>query len=338
MKAVVVDSQFGLDNLKVIERDAPKLGAGQVLIKMKTASLNFRDLLMVNGLYNPRQALPLIPCSDGVGEVVELGAGVTRFKTGDRVATLFSQGWIAGEVKAAYTGSTLGGPIDGTLAEYMVLSEEGVIAVPDFLSDEEAACLPCAGLTAWSALVEQAQLKAGQTVLLQGTGGVSLFALQFAKALGARVIITSSSDEKLERALSMGAWKGLNYKSQPKWGKESAALTGGQGVDLVVEVGGSETLAQSLRAIRAGGQISLIGVLSGNVTDFNIIPVIMRGIRIQGILVGHRNGFEAMNRAIELHQIRPTVDRVFPLEDIRGAFEHMAAGRHFGKIVVKISD
>lgn len=338
MKAIVVEGQFGLDNLKSIEREKPEAGPGQVLLKMKAASLNYRDLLMVNGLYNPRQALPLIPCSDGVGEVVEVGQGVTRFKAGDRVATLFSQGWFAGDVKAAYTGSTLGGPIDGTLAEYMALSEEGVVAVPSFLSDEEAACLPCAALTAWSALVEQGSLKAGQTVLLQGTGGVSLFALQFAKALGARVIITSSSDEKLERALSMGAWKGLNYKSNPKWGKESATLTGGEGVDLVVEVGGSETLAQSLRAIRAGGQISLIGVLSGTVTDFNIIPVIMRGIRIQGILVGHRNGFEAMNKAIELHQIRPVVDKVFPLNEIRGAFEHMAAGRHFGKIVVKIGD
>lgn len=338
MKAFVVEGQFGLDNLKSIEREKPEAGPGQVLLKMRAASLNYRDLLMVNGLYNPRQALPLIPCSDGVGEVVEVGQGVTRFKVGDRVATLFSQGWFAGNVKAAYTGSTLGGPIDGTLTEYMALSEEGVVAVPSFLSDEEAACLPCAALTAWSALVEQGSLKAGQTVLLQGTGGVSLFALQFAKALGARVIITSSSDDKLERALSMGAWKGLNYKSNPKWGKESAALTGGEGVDLVVEVGGSETLAQSLRAIRAGGQISLIGVLSGTVTDFNIIPVIMRGIRIQGILVGHRNGFEAMNKAIELHQIRPVVDKVFPLDEIRGAFEHMAAGRHFGKIVVKIGD
>jgi NADPH:quinone reductase-like Zn-dependent oxidoreductase len=336
MKAIVINDQFGLDNLQLVDRDIPVAGPGQVLIKMKAASLNFRDLLMVQGLYNPRQPLPLVPCSDGVGEVVELGEGVSTVKVGQRVATLFCQGWIDGGVRAELTSQTVGGPLEGALSEYMVLSQDGVIEVPEFLSDEEAACLPCAGLTAWSALNEQATTKAGDTILVQGTGGVSIFALQFAKALGARAIVTSSSDKKLERATEMGAWQGINYKENPKWGKSVAKLTNGRGVDLVVEVGGSTTLPESLKAVRAGGQISLIGVLTGTISDFNIIPVIMRGIRIQGILVGHKAGFEAMNRAVELHKIQPTVDRVFPLAESREALEYMASGQHFGKICIRI--
>jgi NADPH:quinone reductase-like Zn-dependent oxidoreductase len=338
MKKVLVSDSFGLTNLKLVTTSVPSPGPGQVLIKMKAAALNYRDLLMVLGHYNPSQPLPLVPCSDGVGTIVEVGERVGGFEIGQRVATLFSQAWQSGAIRAEHAKSTLGGPLSGTLAEYMVLSDQGIIAVPEFLSDEQAACLPCAALTAWSALNEQTTSKAGNTILVQGTGGVSLFALQFAVAGGARVIVTSSSDDKLQRAQAMGAWKGLNYKKTPKWGKEIAKMTGGRGVDLVVEVGGAETLPESLKAVRPGGQISLIGVLSGTISDFNIIPVIMRGIRIQGILVGHKEGFEAMNRALEHHQIHPVIDRVFPLEKSRQALEYLASAKHFGKICIRICD
>jgi NADPH:quinone reductase-like Zn-dependent oxidoreductase len=271
-----------------------------------------------------------------VGEVVEVGDGVTRVAPGDRVATLFSQGWLKGEPTAAELRSTLGGPIDGTLTERMVLPEGGVIPVPDHLSDAEAACLPCAGLTAWSALVELGRVTAGDVVLVQGTGGVSLFALQFASALGARTIVTSSSDAKLERARALGAWKTVNYREQPDWGKVVRALTGGVGVDHVVEVGGAGTLPQSLKAVRVGGAISMIGVLSGTRSEMDLIPVLMQQVRIQGVLVGSREGFERMNRAVEASQLRPVVDTVIPFDEAPEAFAVMERAGHFGKIAVEI--
>ena len=336
MKALVIKDSFGLDNLALVEQPRPEPGPGQVLLRMKAASLNYRDLMTVSGAYNPRQPLPLIPCSDGVGEVIELGEGVDRVEQGQRVASIFCQGWHGGAPDARKLRSTLGGPLQGTLAEYVCLSQEGVVAVPDYLSDEEAATLPCAGVTAWTALVTEGGVTAGDQVLVQGTGGVSIFALQIARMLGATVIATSSSDEKLARAIELGAAHGINYKETPKWGKKARALSGG-GVDHVVEVGGAGTLAQSLAAVGVGGTISVIGVLSGVAAEVSVIPMLMSFVRIQGILVGHRESFEALCRAMAAASMRPVIDSTYPLEQTRAALEHMAAGKHLGKICIKIS-
>jgi NADPH:quinone reductase-like Zn-dependent oxidoreductase len=337
MRAYEIQGSFGLENLRQVERPDPEPGFGTVVLRMKAASLNYRDLLMVRGHYNPRQPLPLIPCSDGVGEVVAVGEGVSRLSVGDRVATIFSQTWTAGPPTAERLRGTVGGPLDGTLCELMVLDAEGVVRVPEHLSDVEAATLPCAAVTAWSALVETSSVGAGDVVLVQGTGGVSIFALQIAQMLGARVIITSSSDAKLERVRAMGAWQTINYVADPDWGKTARRLTEGTGVDHVVEVGGAGTLEQSLKAVRVGGTVSVIGVLSGIATQINIIPILMQHLRLQGILVGSRDGFERMNRAFEAHQVQPVVDRVFPFDETPDAFAHMASGRHLGKICISIS-
>jgi len=335
VKVVEIHQAFGLENLRVVERTQPQPSAGQVLVRMRAASLNYRDLLMVQGHYNPKQPLPLIPCSDGAGIVEAVGEGVTRVQRGQRVATLFSQSWMSGEPTPEKLRTTLGGPMDGTLTELMLLDEDGVIPVPEHLSDEQAATLPCAALTAWSALVTQGNIKAGDTVLVQGTGGVSLFALQFAKLLGARVILTSSSDEKLERGRDLGADETLNYKQVPDWGKAVLKMTGGRGVDHIVEVGGAGTLEQSLKAVRFGGALSVIGVLSGVSSPLNILPILMKNVRLQGILVGHREGFEAMNRAIAQASLQPVVDRTFPFQEARQALEYLASGKHFGKICLR---
>jgi NADPH:quinone reductase-like Zn-dependent oxidoreductase len=338
MKVVEVRGGFGLDHLALTDRPDPRPGHGEVLVRVRAASLNYRDLLTVRGEYNPKQKLPLIPCSDGAGEVVEVGEGVTRVQTGDRVCANFAQRWIAGEPDREKLRSTLGGPLDGMLAELVALPQEGVVRVPEHLSDEEASTLPCAALTAWSALVTDGGLAAGDTVLLQGTGGVSIFALQFAKILGLRAILTSSSGEKLARARELGADETINYRQTPEWGSRVKELTGGTGADLVVEVGGAGTLGQSLRAVRMGGTIALMGVLAGNALELPLPLIFMQRVRVQGILVGSREGFEAMNRAIALHRLRPVVDRVFPLEEIRAALDLMERGGHFGKICIRVGD
>jgi NADPH:quinone reductase-like Zn-dependent oxidoreductase len=336
VRAFEIQGRFGIDALTLGERPDPPLVPGHVLIRVKAASLNYRDLLMVQGLYNPRQKLPLVPLSDGVGEVVGLGEDVTRVKVGDRVAAIFAQNWLAGRPTKAKLLSVLGGPKDGMLADHVVLHEEGVLPVPSHLSDEEASTLPCAAVTAWSALVEQGGLRPNDTVVVLGTGGVALFALQFAKLVGARVIVTSSSDEKLERARAMGADETINYQATPDWEKKVRELTEGEGADHVLEVGGGGTFNRSVRATRVGGQISLIGVLAGNTTDVNLAPILMQNIRVQGVIVGSRETFEAMNRAIARHRLRPVVDRVFPFAEARAALEHLASGRHFGKVVIGI--
>ncbi len=335
MKVVELRNGFGLESLVLAERTEPKPGLGQVLVKMKAFSLNYRDLLLVKGLYNPKLKFPFVPLSDGVGEIVAVGDGVTRVKAGTRVAGTFMQKWIAGQLTEAMAKSALGGGIEGVLAEYVVLDAEGVTPVPEHLTDVEAATLPCAALTAWNALVTQGQVKAGDSVLIQGTGGVSLFALQFAKMHGARVIATSSSDAKLERVRSLGASDGINYKTSPDWEEKVRALTG-QGVDHVVEVGGAGTLGKSLRAVRSGGHISLIGVLAGAASQVNPMPILMKGVRVQGIFVGSREMFEAMNRAIALHKMRPIVDRVFAMGEIRAALQHLESGSHFGKVCLQV--
>ncbi|HEX4962258.1 MAG TPA: NAD(P)-dependent alcohol dehydrogenase [Thermoanaerobaculia bacterium] len=336
MRAAEIHGGFGLDHLEIVERPDPAPGPGQALVRLLAASLNYRDLLMVEGKYNPKQKLPLIPCSDGAGEVVAVGEGTTRVRPGDRVCGIFAQRWLAGEPTREKLRSTLGGPLDGTLTELAVFDQEGLVKVPDHLTDEEAATLPCAAVTAWTCLQG---VTAGDTVLLQGTGGVSLFALQLARLRGARVILTSSSDEKLARARELAAPEGIdgiNYRETPDWAAKVKELTGGAGVDLVVEVGGGGTLKQSLQSVRMGGTISLIGNLAGSTAEVLLPLIFMQNVRVQGILVGHREAFEALNRAIALHQLHPVIDRVFPLAETRAAFEHMKAGGHFGKIVVGI--
>ncbi len=335
MKAVELQNAFGIDSLQVVDRPDPKPGHGQVLLRMRAWSLNYRDLMLVKGQYNPKLKLPIVPLSDGVGEVTALGEGVARVKVGDRVAGCFMQGWIAGELTDAKSRTALGGGQQGMLAEQVVLGEEGVVPVPAHLTDEEAATLPCAALTAWHALVSEGQAKAGDTVLVQGTGGVSTFALQFARLLGARVIATSSSNDKLARVRQLGAADGINYREMPEWEDRVRDLTGGIGVDHVVEVGGPGTLNKSLKAVRTGGRIYLIGVLAGP-ANVNPVPILMKNVRVQGIFVGSREMFEAMNPAIALHQLRPVVDRVFPFADIRAALRHLESGAHFGKVCVRV--
>jgi len=327
---------FGLDYLQRTERAPEPLGPGQVRVRVRAAALNYRDLLIARGLYDPRQPLPYVPLSDGVGEVVEVGAEVTRVAVGERVMGCFAQGWIAGEPSMERIRHTLGSRLDGCLREEMVLDASGVVRVPEHLTDAEASTLPCAGLTAFSALFTLGALCAGQSVLVLGSGGVSVFALAFARLAGARVFATTSSDAKAERLRELGAEHVLNYRQEPAWGRRVRELTGGRGVDLVVEVGGVGTLDQSLRAVRAGGTVAMIGVLAGGKEPLNILPAVMKQVRMQGVLVGHRDGFEAMNRAIESSGMRPVVDRVFPFDDAPAAFSYLASGEHFGKVVIEV--
>ncbi len=312
MKVFEIKQASGIDSLDLVERPNPKPGYGQVLVRIKAVSLNYRDLLVVKGAYSRNLPSGLIPCSDGAGEVVGVGDGVTRVKPGDRVAGTFFQTWISGGLDESKAKSALGGAIDGVLAEYVLFHQDGLVHIPEHLSYEEGATLPCAAVTAWNGLITSGGLKAGDTVLVMGTGGVSIFALQFARISGARVIATSSSDEKLGRVKQMGASDGINYKSLPDWEKRVWELTSKVGVDHVVEVGGAGTLAKSLRAVRMGGHISLIGVLSG-AGEANPLPAVMKNVRIKGIYVGSRDMFEAMNRAIEQNALRPVIDRVFTL-------------------------
>lgn len=310
-------------------------GPGEVVVALRAASLNHRDLLTVRGTYNPRQPLPLVPGSDGAGEVLAVGPGVTRVEIGDRVCSVFAPHWIAGEPTRERIRATLGGPLPGTLAERILLPAESVVRVPAHLDDVEAATLPCAAVTAWNAVVTLGRVVAGEVVLVLGTGGVSLFALQFARMLGAEVIVTSSSHEKLRRAQALGAVETIHYLAQPEWGREAARLAGG-GVDLVVEVGGAGTLAQSVRALRPGGRISMVGALSPRSQPIDLIPIVMSRLTLQGVLVGSRESFEQMNRAIVAHQLRPIIDRVFDLGEAPAALEYLASGAHFGKIGIRI--
>jgi NADPH:quinone reductase-like Zn-dependent oxidoreductase len=333
MRSFLLKTGFGIDNLCCEEVPEPKPGPGEILVKMRAWSLNYRDLLVVRGVYAPKLNLPFQILSDGVGEVIETGPGVSRIKTGQRVAGAFMQKWIEGNLDEAKAKSALGGNIAGIAADYIVLDAEGAVPVPRQLTDEEATTLPCAAVTAWNALVTSGHLAAGETVLVQGTGGVSLFALQFACMLGARVIVTSSSDSKLERALNLGASDGINYRTTLEWGAATRNLTDGRGVDHVVEVGGAGTLPNSLHAVRFGGTISLIGVLTGG--EVNPIPILMKGVTVNGIFVGSREMLEAMNQAIDLNGLRPVIDRVFPFGELPQALRHMESGSHFGKIVVR---
>jgi len=337
MRVWQIDGRFGLERLQQAERDLPQPGSEQVVIKIHACSLNYRDYLTVTGAYNPRYPLPLIPVSDGAGEVVAVGEGVTDLAIGTRVMGTFSQTWQGGEPsRERLRGATLGGPLDGLLCEYARLSAQGVVPIPEHLSYTQAATLPCAALTAWNALSKYRKLQAGDTVLIQGTGGVALFALQFAKLVGATVIITSSSDAKLEHAQRLGADHTINYRTQPEWHKIARQLTDQRGVDHIVEVGGAETFAQSLAALRVGGFVAIIGILSGAAATVTLTPILMGSLSVQGITVGSRDDFYTMNRAISAHQLEPVIDRVFAFNEAPAAFEHLAAGRHFGKVVIAV--
>lgn len=328
---------FGASHLSLTERPPVALGPGEVRLRMTALALNYRDLRMIAGVYNPRQPLPLVPGSDGVGKVLEIGPGVTRVSVGERVVPSFFQGWFGGAPTKSTLSTSLGGPLPGSFAEEMVLSEHGVVPVPAYLTDEEAATVPCAGVTAWSALVRHQAVKAGDVVLVQGTGGVSMFALQLATVLGARVVVTSRSDEKLARARDLGAWGTVNYVKEPEWSRAARKLTEGLGVHHVVEVGGAGTFEQSVRSLRPGGTVSVIGVLSGTAPPVNLLPILMQGLRAQGIIVGPREALEDVLTAMEAHTLRPMVDRVFPWSDLPAALAHMEKGAHFGKIVLKVA-
>jgi NADPH:quinone reductase-like Zn-dependent oxidoreductase len=335
--------QFGVDHLQHVQLPQLQIAPGKVLIKVHAVSLNYRDLMMVKGFYNPKLALPRIPCSDGAGEVTAVGEGVTRVRVGDRVCGIFMQRWLDGPLTADKSKGALGGDVDGMLTEYALLDQDGVVRFPEHLSYEEAATLPCAGVTAWNALHHsgepQRPARAGETIVIQGTGGVSIFALQFAKLLGAKVIGTSSSEEKLRRAIALGLDAGCNYKERPDWSGWVSEMTGGRGADRIIEVGGAGTFGQSLRAARVGGMIAQIGVLSGAATSepIALTPILHKQLHVQGIYVGSRAMFEEMNAAIAKAGLHPVIDRVFNFDQVREAFSHMQSASHFGKIVIRVA-
>ena len=335
MRAVEAHS-FSIDGLKTGQRPVPRPRRGEILVRIKAASLNYRDLAILVQKYLPALPLPYVPASDCSGEVVETGDAVTRFKVGDRVMPLYTQGWHDGyPTLELRTKRTLGAPLAGVLQEYIVVPAEDAVATPAHLSDREAATLPIAAVTAWSTL-QEGGIKAGDTVLVQGTGGVALFALQFAKMFGARVIALSSNDEKLSRAKQLGADAGINYRTTPEWSGPVREATGGHGVDIIVETAGA-TLDQSLASLAFGGFVGIVGFVAGYNAQISLRAMIGPMVRVQGIAVGSRARFEAMNRALALHKLKPVVDSTWPLEKAAEAFRHMEQGKHFGKIVIDIS-
>jgi NADPH:quinone reductase-like Zn-dependent oxidoreductase len=335
MRSMVLEGGTGFDKLRLVDRPIPEPRRYEIVIRVKATALNYRDLEIVRGTYHVKFDHPLVPLSDGVGEVVAAGEGVRRFKIGDRVCGTFWQSWVGGSFDMADAASQRGGPIDGLLSDYARLDEQAAVLAPAHLTDLEAATLPCAAVTPWHALVTEGGLKAGDTVLLLGTGGVSLFGLQFAVMAGARTIVTSSSDEKIARAEALGAKATVNYRRHPDWAAEVLALTEGRGVDHVVEVGGPESFAQSLRAVRAGGQINVVGYLGGREGKINPLDIFARRVTVRGIPVGSRASFENMNRAISANGLRPVIDRVFPWTKAVDALRYLESGAHFGKVVLK---
>jgi NADPH:quinone reductase-like Zn-dependent oxidoreductase len=330
-RAVIAPS-FGLDHLTIVERDTPTPRYGEVLVRVRAVSLNRRDVLLVQGIYNPRQPLPVVPCSDASGTVEAVGPGVARFAPGDRVVAHFFTGWISGEPTSEKLATALGGAGgDGTLQEFTILPEAALLPLPDSVSFEAASTLPCAALTAWSAVRD---LRPGDTVLVQGTGGVSIFALQFARLAGARVIATTSSEAKAERLRDLGAEAVLNYRTDPHWARHARDAAGGR-LDLIVDVGGAATLDASLRAIRPGGTIALVGVLGGAAATVTLPLAVMRQVRLQGITCGDREAFEAMLRAITRHGLEPVISHIIDFHEAPLAFRTMEEGDHFGKIVIR---
>lgn len=334
MRAWRLSEAFGIDRLRLEDLPDPALGPGEVRVRVRAVSLNYRDVLAVDRGVAPRGVqLPLVPCSDAACEVVEVGPAVSRVKTGDRVAPIFFRRWLDGDTlpPAAY-----GSVLDGALADHLVLHEDGLVHLPQHLDDEEASTIGCAAVTAWHALVTKGRARAGETILVQGTGGVSIFALQFGLLAGARVLATSSSDDKLERVRGLGAWETVNYVTTPDWAERALELTDGTGVDHVVEVGGLGTMEQSFKATRPGGRVSLIGVLTGFETKVDPHPAMIKGLCIQAIVVGSRAMFEDMNRAVAVNELRPVVDRVFSFEEAPDALRYLQSGAHVGKVVVAV--
>jgi len=331
-------TRAGTEGYKLGLTQAPvrQPGANEVLVKMHAASLNRRDIYVLHGRYPMPPRGSLVPLSDGAGEVVAVGPGVTRFKVGSRVMPIFFQSWIEGKPSADVTASSLGGGLDGVLTEYVTLNEQGLVAIPDNLSYEEAATLPCAALTAWNGLFTRGHIQAGDNVLLLGTGGVALFGLRFAVAAGAKPIITSSSDEKLARAKTLGAVGGINYKTHPDWEKEVRALTNGLGVHHVLEVGGKDTLPHTLASLAPGAHVALIGGLGGFGGEIPVMALMNSNSTASGIYVGSREQFEAMNAFIAKHGVKPVIDKVFGFEDAEAAYQLMESGNFFGKIVIRM--
>jgi NADPH:quinone reductase-like Zn-dependent oxidoreductase len=334
MKAYQI-REFGIDQLSPVELEMAQPGTGEVAVRLRATSLNYRDLMTVEGSYNPKLRLPLVPFSDGAGEIVAVGESATKWQVGDRVCPIFMQRWIDGDLDYAKAKSTLGGDLDGCLREFAVFHEDALVRIPEHLSFEEAACFPCAGVTAWNALMVGGGLKKDETVLTEGTGGVSLFALQFAKLAGASVIITSSSDAKLERARSLGADHLINYREREDWDSVVLELTQKRGVDHVVEVGGAGTIQRSMRAAKMGGHIAAIGVVAGS-GEVPYVPLFMKALRLIGVFVGSRKMFEDMNTAVEEAKLRPVIDRKFAFHEVQDALRLMKSSGHFGKIVVTI--
>lgn len=327
------DPQF---TLKLAQAPVRRPAAGEVLVRMRAASLNRRDVYVKQGQYPMTPRAVVVPLSDGAGEIVAVGTGTHRFKVGTRVMPIFFPEWVEGRRTGDPAATSLGGGIDGVLTEYVTISERSLVAIPAGLSFEEAATLPCAAVTAWNGLMTRGRMQSGDYVLLEGTGGVSIFGLQFAAAAGARPIITSSSDEKLARAKTLGAIEGVNYKTNPQWGKVVRELTKGAGVQQILEVGGKDTLPQALSALGNGGHVALIGGLSGFGGDIPALSLLGTGSSASGIYVGSRNDFEAMNAFIAKHRIKPVIDKVFEFKDANAAFEQMEKGNFFGKIVIRI--
>ncbi len=336
MKAWLLND-FGLDNLDLGETPTPDPKAGELLIKVGAVSLNFRDKAIVDGIYEPHLVpKPLIPVSDAAGTVVAVGEGVSRFNIGDRVNSHLYSRWLDGAPGPDEPAYCFGSPLPGGLAQYMIIHEDSAVRAPHDMSDEEASTLPIAALTAWYSLVDYGQIKPGQTVLVQGTGGVSIFAVQLANALGANVIVTSSSDDNLEAAKKLGASAGVNYRTHAKWEEEVLKLTDGKGVDLLLDVAGGQGVNQSIAATKAAGKIAQIGFLTGQTTELNLMPLIFRQTTLRGIAVAPRSSFDRMNAFLNENKIRPVIDKVYPFEQARQAYEHLAKGA-FGKVVIKVS-
>lgn len=334
MKKYQIISDKGIDDLQLTEGAMPSVGDMDVLVRIKSSSINYRDLTTIENPMPRNINFPLVPNSDGVGKVVEVGSKVTRVGVGDRVCGIFFQTWMDGEIASIDMANALGGTVDGVLSEYRAFDEKGLVKVPEHLTDPEASTLPCSGVTAWNSLVEKACVKPGDTVLLLGTGGVSIMALQFCQMLGVKAILTSSSDEKLSRGRALGAWQTINYREEPNWDLRVLDLTDGRGVDHVVEVGGAGTLPKSINAVRVSGSIGLIGILTEGQVD--PMPILRKSLHLHGIYVGHRRMFEDMNRAISAHQMRPVIDQTYPISNARDAYHAMRAANHFGKLTITL--